>query len=284
MTSTIFVRKADGSTQEFDAGKIVKTCLRMGASRQIAEKIAHDIEEQIFNGIDTRDILQMIYSQLRQFKPEISHLTDLRKALSLISPHTFEIFIQQLLQEHGYEVAPNQIVQGKCIAHEIDAIASKGDQIYLVEIKHHVNYHSPTGLDESRIARAVFEDITEGYQAGLNPYRINRAMIVTNTKFSEHSLRYSQCRGIDQIGWSYPIHQGLQDLIEEKRFHPLTCLKGLDKDLYQSLTTAGIIALKQIINTSPTELAWRTGRSQQATDKLIHRARLLEKKTRIHDR
>jgi hypothetical protein len=284
MKSTIFVRKADGSTQEFDAVKVVKTCLRMGASRQIAEKIAHDIEEQIYDGIDTRDILQMIYSQLRQFKPEISHLTDLRKALSLISPRAFEIYIQHLLQEHGYDVTPNQIVQGKCITHEIDAIASKGDQMYFVEIKHHVNYHSPTGLDESRIARAVFEDITEGYQAGMNPYQINRAMIVTNTKFSEHSLRYSQCRGIDQIGWSFPIHQGLQDLIEEKRFHPLTCLKELDKDLYHSLTSTGIIALKQIINTSSTELAWRTGRSQQAMDKLIHRARLLEKKTRIHDR
>jgi hypothetical protein len=284
MSLSKFVQKADGSQQQFDAAKVIKTCLRLGASRRIAEKVAQEIEEQIHDGIRTRAILQMIYSKLRLYKPEISHLTDLRKALSMISPRAFEVYIQQLLREHGYEVIPNQIVQGKCIAHEIDAIASKDDQMYLVEIKHHVNYHSPTGLDESRIARAVFEDITEGYQAGMNSHQINRAMIVTNTKFSEHSLRYSQCRGIDQIGWSFPTNQGLQDLIEENQFHPLTCLKGLDEDLYSTLISNDIIAMKQIINSSSSELARRTGRSHQAMDKLIHRASLLEKKTRIHER
>lgn len=262
----------------------MKTCLRLGASRRIAKKIAVEIEEQIYDGVRTRDILQMIYSKLHFFEPEISHLTDLRKALSLIGPQTFEVYIQQLLKEHGYNVTPNQIVQGKCIAHEVDAIASKRGQVYLVEIKHHANYHSLTGLDESRIARAVFEDITDGYQEGVNSLQINRAMIVTNTKFSDHSLQYCKCRGIDQIGWSFPVNNGLQDLIEEKRFHPLTCLKGLDEELYSALISNEIIAMKQIINTSPSELALRTGRSQQAIDKLIHRARLLEKKTHSHDR
>ena len=277
------MQKADGSLQQFDAAKVVKTCLRLGASRRTAEKIALEIEKQIHDGMRTRDILQMIYSKLRLYKPEISHLTDLRKALSLISPRDFEVYIQQLLREHGYSVTPNQIVQGKCIDHEVDAIASKGNQVYLVEIKHHVNYHSPTGLDESRIARAVFEDITDGYQKGTNSLQINRTMIVTNTKFSDHSLQYSKCRGIDQIGWSYPVNNGLQDLIEEKQFHPLTCLKELDEDLYSALISNDIIAMKQVINTSPSELAWRTGRSKQSMDKLIHRARLLEK-TGIHDR
>ncbi len=278
------MQKADGSLQQFEAAKVVKTCLRLGASRRTAEKIAFEIEKQIHDGMRTRDILQMIYSKLRLYKPEISHLTDLRKALSLISPRDFEVYIQQLLREHGYSVTPNQIIQGKCIAHEVDAIASKGNQVYLVEIKHHVNYHSPTGLDESRIARAVFEDITDGYQKGTNSLQINRTMIVTNTKFSDHSLQYSKCRGIDQIGWSYPVNNGLQDLIEEKQFHPLTCLKELDEDLYSALISNDIIAMKQVINASPSELAWRTGRSMQAMDKLIHQALLLEKKTGIHDR
>ena len=73
-------------------------------------------------------------------------------------------------------------------------------------------------------------------------------------------------------------------LIETKQFHPLTCLKEMDEDLYSTLISNDIIALEQIINTSPSELAWRTGRSRQVIEKLIHRARLLEKRTRIHDR
>jgi hypothetical protein len=279
LTAPKFVQKADGSLQQFDAAKVLKTCLRLGASRRSAEKITLEIEEQIHDGTRTQDILQMIYSKLPLLKPAILHLTDLRKALSLIRPRAFEVYIQQLLREQGYKVNPNQIIQGKCITHEVDAIASKEDQVYLVEIKHHVNYHSLTGLDESRIARAVFEDVTDGYQEGMNSLQINRAMIVTNTKFSDHSLQYSKCRGIDQIGWSFPINKGLQDLIEEKHFHPLTCLKGLDEGLYSALTANDIIAMKHVVNTSPSELAWRTGRSQQAIDKLIRNARLFLKKT-----
>ena len=58
----------------------------------------------------------------------------------------------------------------------------------------------------------------------------------------------------------------------------------MDKDLYSTLIAKNIVAMKQIINASPSELTWRTGRSLQVIDKLIHRARLLEKRTRIHDR
>ena len=56
----VLVTKADGSKQLFDEEKIVRTCLRMGASREDALQIVQKVEGRLYEGIATRKILQMI--------------------------------------------------------------------------------------------------------------------------------------------------------------------------------------------------------------------------------
>lgn len=210
----VFVTKADGTKQVFDREKVVRTCLRMGATREIADKIAENIEMTVYDGIETRKILKMIFRQLGKYKPAVKHQIDLRKALSLMKPKPdFERFIQILLSEHGYRVTPNQIIRGKCVEHEVDAVARKKGETYIVEVKHHFSYHTPTGLDVSRIARAVFEDVTEGFKLGLNNLKIDKAMIVCNTKLSEHAKRYAKCRGIHHIGGGSPPNRNFNEFL-----------------------------------------------------------------------
>ena len=62
----VFVTKADGSRQLFDREKVVRTCLRNGASRNIAEEIAGKIEAKLYDGIETKKILGMIFRLLRR--------------------------------------------------------------------------------------------------------------------------------------------------------------------------------------------------------------------------
>ncbi|AAB89712.1 ATP cone domain-containing protein [Archaeoglobus fulgidus] len=38
------VRKRDGRLEEFSRAKIVRTCLRAGASKKIAEKVAEELK------------------------------------------------------------------------------------------------------------------------------------------------------------------------------------------------------------------------------------------------
>ncbi len=255
----VMVKKADGSKQPFDKAKIVRTCLKSGVNKGLAEKIAKEIETKAYNGIVTEKILEMIFRHLRKHRPAIRHFLDLRKGLSLLqSKPDFERFVQITLGENGYKVSSNQIIRGRCVEHEVDAIASKDDVTYFVEAKHHSNYHTPTGLDESRIARAVLEDVIEGRDLGLNNFEIDRAMIVTNTKFSEHAKKYGECRGISLTGWSYPPHQGLQDLIEEKKLYPITCIKMLKKETMMKLSSNGIVTMKQLVREEREELARKT--------------------------
>ena len=102
----------------------------------------------------------------------------------------FELFVQVLLMNNGFEVRPGQILRGKCVEHEVDAIARKDGVTFLVEAKHHFSYHALTGLDESRIARAILEDVTEGSLPNITGWKIDRAMIVTNTRYSDHAIHY----------------------------------------------------------------------------------------------
>jgi hypothetical protein len=271
---TIYVTKADGTRQLFDREKVIRTCLRMGTSRKIADDVAEKVESRLYDGISTSKILQMTFRLLRKYKPAIRHLLDLRKGLSLMdSKPEFETFVQILLAHSGFEVTPNRLVMGRCVKHEVDAIARKDGVTYFVEAKHHVNYHTLTGLDESRIARAVLEDVTEGFELGKSNLKIDRAMIVTNTRYSEHASRYGKCRNILQIGWSSPTDLCLQNMIEVKNLYPLSCLRDLKRETKTKLVNSGIVLLKQLFEEKPSTLARRTGVQKETLKQIIEKAK-----------
>ena len=270
---TISVVKADGTRQLFEREKVVRTCVRMGATLETAERIADKIETKMHDGMETRKILKMIFNELSKYKPVARYGFDLRKALSLMYPKPdFERFVQILLGEQGYAVTPNQIVRGKCGEHEVDAIARKNGVTYIVEVKHHFNYHTPTGLDVGRIARAIIEDAQEGFELGLSKLKIDRALIVCNTKLSEHARNYAECRGIQHIGWSYPLNNDLQVAIEENKLYPVSCLRDLNSAIRNRLSFAGIILLKQLVSENPEKISITLGISKESAKLIIDRA------------
>lgn len=272
----IFVTKADGTKEQFDKAKLVRTCRRMGATEEIAHHIAKGIEKRIFDGIETKKILQMIFVSMRKHRPVLKHMIDLRKALSLLrSKPDFELFIQLLLKEYGYDVLPNPIIKGKCVEHEVDALARKEGKTIIVEVKHHFNYHTPTGLDEARIARAVFEDANDGYEIGLNDLKIDEVTIISNTKLSEHAQKYVKCRNIKYVGWNHPPESDLQTLIENKKIYPITILKGLKTSIRDKIVSAGIVTIKQLDEIDFKELSERARISKKDSESTVNSARVI---------
>ena len=260
----LMVKKADGTLQLFDREKVVRTCLRLGVDRQVAYEIADMVERRLYDGIPASKILQMIFRYIRRHKPSVGNLFDLRKGLSLMSSKPeFEVFVRAILGHNGFEVSPNQLLIGKCVEHEVDGIAMKNGFTYFLEVK-----HAPTGLDESRIARAVLEDVEEGFVLGRSELRIDGAMIVTNTRYSDQAKRYGRCRGIVQIGWSSPKDHGLQSMIMGKRLLPLSCLKGLSIDARLKLAIAGIVLFEQVTDEQTDELARKTGLTKEFINRI----------------
>jgi HJR/Mrr/RecB family endonuclease len=247
----------------------------MGASKTQAREVAEKIEKKLYDGIPTKKILQMIFKFLQKHKPAVKHLIDLRRGISLMDPQPeFEMYIRAVLRENGFDVTPNQILSGNCVEHEVDAIAQKDGLTYFVEVKHHFGYHTLTGLDESRIARAILEDITECYALGKIKLKVDRAMIVTNTRYSQHAKRYGECRNILQIGWNLPQNNSLQNMIEKQKLYPLTCLKNLKRQTRTHLLNNGIVLIKQLAQEDPAKLAPKTKLPKEALRTIIEKAQI----------
>lgn len=246
------VMKFDGSKQPFDKNKVYNTCMRMNATPQQAQDVANKVAAKVYEGIPTKKVLQLIFTFLKEHRPEVEHRIDLREAISLMrSKPDFERFIQLLLQAEGYDVDPNQIISGRCVEHEIDAIAKKGggknEETVYVEVKHHVQSHTFTGVGVFLEARATYEDLNEGHKDGKNNYDFTRVLVITNTKMSEHALRYADCRNISHIGWRDPPERGLEEIVVQYGFYPVTLLRGISENFVARLGDAGIVLLKQLV-------------------------------------
>src|SRR4030066_1990637 len=98
-------------------------------------------------------------------------------------------------------------------------------------------------------------------------------MIVTNTRQSEHAQRYGTCRNILQIGWSSPAKFDLQNMIEEKKLYPLSCLRGLNSETKMKLVNSGIVLMKQLVEEEPSRLARETGISREILKGIIENAK-----------
>jgi len=245
----IYVTKADGSKQPFDKQKIINTCLRLQATPEQAQSIADKIEAKAYDGIPTKKILQMVFQYMKKYRPAIGYQIDLKQAIAMLrSKPDFEIFVAKLFEAMGYEVKTNLIIQGKCIEHEIDVVAKKGNEIILVEVKHHVNHHTYSGLDVFLQLNSTLEDLKEGYESGKNSFKFTRAILICNTKVSDHGRRYALCRGLEFIAWKFPPEKGLERLIEEYKLYPITFLKEIERDEAYKLADVGIVTVKQLLD------------------------------------
>ena len=151
----------------------------------------------------------MAVGLLGERKPSVGKMKDLKTALGAMIPAPdFEEYVRILLHAKDYKVAPNRVIQGFCVTHEIDGILEKdGETIYL-EVKNHSNPHTSTPFNVTLAAKAKWDDIQRGYEKGLNEHSFDRVLIVCNTRLTKHADDYARCIGLDHVGWNVPKGAG----------------------------------------------------------------------------
>lgn len=272
------VRKADGRLEPFHRWKVVRTCLRLKVPRGEVERIAEEILKEAYDGIPTQKILELIYEKVGRVRPALKHALDLREAISRLRPKPdFEEFMRKVLSKMGYRVEGNIILEGRCVEHEVDGVAVKGEEVLLLEVKHHVNPHTYTGVSVFLEVWAELQDLIEGHRLGLHEYSFTNALIACNTKISAHAERYARCKGLKHIGWRYPRAMALEDIIEGHQLYPVTMLKGLGDRELERLGDAGLIVLKDLLNLDAEKLAHIIGvKAEDAEDILLKAKSLLK--------
>jgi Holliday junction resolvase-like predicted endonuclease len=258
------VVKWDGRSEPFNRKKVAKTVIRLGATSESAERIVQQVEEKVYDGISTKEILDIISGSLKQHEPAIISRIDLKTALGEMKPTPdFEAYVRILLSADGYEVTPNRVIQGFCVTHEIDGIARRNGETIYLEVKNHSNLHRYTPFDVTLVAKAKWDDIQKGYEKGVNETSFDRVLIVCNTRLTQHAKKYAKCIGIDHIGWNTPRGEGIDAIITETNLYPVTILKTLSAKEHDRLSEAGIITLDQLLNKGLDKIRMKESRKKE---------------------
>jgi hypothetical protein len=266
----VYVIKANGEKAHFERKKIIHTCKRAGVPNKVAEKIAAKVSDKVRDGTTTKQVLGWVLTELDDYEAHHSSKYDLKRAIAELEPaeHEFERYIEHVLRAHGYKAKWNQIIQGECIEHQIDIVAEKDSEQYLVECKHHLNPHRFCGLGDCLQTWAAFDDIKKGPKGK----EFKNVWLVNNTKFSEHAIRYLKAKNMRATGWNYPKELDLRHLIESKGMYPITIL-STEKDLRKRLANASILLVKELVSDPVEELHRKTGIKRRTLENLVQRAK-----------
>lgn len=236
------VIKASGASEPFSEKKVRNSIRRAGVPQDLENQVLEHVKSKLFDNINTREI----YHHIIEFLIESPDSQDaakynLKQGIMDLGPtgYPFEDYVSEILKSQGYKTSVRQILRGKCVSHEIDVIAEKGNERIMVEAKYHNGNGTRSDLHVSLYTKARFEDLR-------NKHNLSRAWLVTNTKVTEDALAYALCEGIKVIGWNYPKEESLNDLVEKAKLYPITSVTSLSRSQKQSLMLEGVVLCKKI--------------------------------------
>ena len=248
--SPVLVVKSNGESEVFNPTKLVASLLRAGAGESQANSILSHIQNELVSGITTNDIYRHAFDLLRHNSKPIAARYSMKRAISELGPNgfPFEKFLAEIFKAHGYQAATDQVVQGGCVEHEVDVVAWKGDELVMVEAKFHNEPGIKSDLKVALYVKARYDDLkSEKFEYGGKKRKITTFQLFTNTKFTDHAIRYAECKGLSLVGWNYPRKGNLEDLVTESNLHPLTSLVTLSRTEKRTLLDAGLVLCKDIV-------------------------------------
>ena len=267
------VKKNNNEIVEFDILKLESALMRSGATTDNIKAIISEIEPQLFDGISTRVIYRIAFKVLRKRSKKLSAYYSLKKALLEFGPtgYPFEVFVGALLQKQGYKVEVGQVINGKCVTHEVDVVAINKDTKLYVECKFHQRKGHKNDVKIPLYINSRFHDIKNNLSSLPENKNFNfKGMIVTNTRFSSDAIDFGKCAGLQLVSWDYPAGNCLRDWIDRADFHPITCLSSATKVAKQKMLNNGIVICRDIVERQ--DEFKKLGLSTQLTTKIFKEA------------
>lgn len=249
MRKGIIIKKASGEEEVFSEEKLRTSLRKAGVLDSIADQVIEHISREAKEGMRSSDIHRHVMNLLKREAKGFAARYNLKRAIMDLGPtgHPFEKFVGEILKADGYSTQTNKMVQGKCVTHEVDVIAEKDERRIMVECKFHNQPGAKSDVKVALYVRSRFEDIEAVHRLEKNYIpQFHQAWLVTNTKLTSDAIRFSNCSGMNAIGWNYPDKGSLQNLIEEFGLHPITCLTTPTQEEKRRLVEHGIVLSKQL--------------------------------------
>lgn len=249
---TQWVIKANGQQERFKHGKLFRSLLNSGLKRSIAISVANQVKKQLQRKpiVSSFEIFDLIQRILKADHRPTANRYNLKRALFELGPtgFPFEALIRRLFHKLNYdEVSGGEILQGKCVSHEVDLIASNSNNIEWGECKFHQLQGTVCDLKTILYVYARYLDLFENSKDS----RQKSMWLITNTRFSQEAKQFAECRGIQLLGWDYPEKRGLQTLLPKNDIIPITTIASLSNKQKDSLIQEGVITTADFLLLPP---------------------------------
>ena len=248
--SNIQIIKQSGQKAKFSIGKLKNSLRKSGADEALVNEIANKVRDELYQNISTKEIYNRAFALLKKKKKGYASKYKLKKAIYELGPtgFPFEKFVGAILFYRGYEVKIGQILQGKCVTHEVDVIAHKNDQYVVAECKFHSEEGRNCNVKVPLYINSRYWDILNFYGDGKNSNKPNEGWVVTNTRFTEDALIYGKCVGLYLLSWDFPKDNGIKDRIDRLGLYPITVSTLLSQREKQFLLSRDVVLCKQLID------------------------------------
>ncbi len=250
--SNIEVVKYSGQKAKFSIEKLKNSLRKSGAEESLVNEISSQVRDELYQGISTKEIYNRAFALLKKKKNAFASKYKLKKAIYELGPtgFPFEKFIGALLFYSGYEVKTGQILQGKCVTHEIDVVAKKNGEHIVAECKFHSEEGRNCDVKIPLYVHSRYHDILNLNSESNNSKKPNEGWVVTNTRFTEDALNYGKCSGLYLLSWDFPKDNGIKDRIDHLGLYPVTVSTLLTQREKQFLLSRDVVLCKQLINDS----------------------------------
>lgn len=258
----IDIVKASGEREKFEPEKIYQSLKRAGAGVKLAEKISNLVQKKISSGDSSKKVLREVSYQLKSVNSVLAERYNLKRAIMDLGPtgFPFERYVAKILEAYGYRTKVGELVRGQCVSHEIDVIAQKEKEHFMIECKYHNTRGLRSDVKVALYTYARFLDVKKAWEEiPGHRYLFHQAWLVTNTKCTSQAVNYARCAGLKIISWRYPRNESLEHLIEKKGLYPITALFYLPRFLRERLARAGLVLVKDLIGYSAEDLAEMLG-------------------------
>jgi len=244
------ITKSSGEKVKFSLDKLRTSLKRTGADKETINQIIDNVRDELYQGISTKEIYNRAFALLKKKKSYLASKYKLKKAIYELGPtgFPFERFVSAILKYSGYKTDVGEILQGKCVKHEVDVIAHKKNETTIIECKFHSEQGPNCNVKIPLYINSRYQDIKTHWDANpKNDTILTKGWLVTNTRFTEDALQYGNCCGLYLLSWDYPKSDGLKDRIDRLGLYPITVSTLLSNREKQFLLSRNVVLCRDLI-------------------------------------
>ncbi|WP_190811009.1 ATP cone domain-containing protein [Flagellimonas sp. S3867] len=242
--------KSSGETVKFSVDKLQNSLKASGAHDTLVKKIVGQVMDELYVGISTKEIYNRAFSMLKKQKSVYASKYKLKKAIYELGPtgFPFERFVSGILNYSGYSTKVGTVVQGVCVPHEIDIMATKNGVLNVIECKFHGEEGRKCNVKIPLYIHSRFNDVARHMESSKNEgAQSPLGWVVTNTRFTADALAYGKCAELYLLSWDYPHGDGLKNRIDRLGLYPITVSTLLSNREKQFLLSRDIVLCRQLL-------------------------------------